>query len=341
MNSYGKWSNWASFLLLPVTAFFLWAFINWIILNPFVFSGSFFKDPQNMWLVPAIRLSLFVFVVWSGISGARVSAFSQENPEGTGETWHFAVPTGYGAILTITNMRLGPLFSVVEGPFWWFPYPLGIAKLVDLREFGVTISEQTVPTEDTVDVGIEIEIRAQITDPYHFIGQEGIFRPGTEDGSYEKLAHSVLRAYVQGKKVNDLISSVRSEDLTNALMNGLEPSSEAWGIETRRIFYRDLNLPEVITQAAARVPTEERNRLADRIKRENLVENAIQIAIELGMTRKDAALMFQAEQGDMNVTQRRVVIDGVDDILKIVRENAPTLAEAFLERLRGGRRIIT
>jgi regulator of protease activity HflC (stomatin/prohibitin superfamily) len=339
-----KRTNWASFALLPVVAFFIWVILNGF-LNIFLFSSDFFKNSENSWLVPSIQFSLFVLIVWGGISGARIKPFippkNGTEPEGTGEVWNFAVPPGYCALLTIMDMRIGNFFFVSEGPFWWLPHPFGTVKLFDLREFGVTISEKTVPTKDTVDVGIEIEIRAKITDPYKFIEQSGIFLPADKDGSFEKLAHSALRSYVQSKKVDELVDSVRGTELAEAIKREFSPGSKDWGVEIVNIFYRDLNLPQKILDAAARVPTEERSRRADKIKRENLVENAIAIATELGMTRKDAALMFQAEQGDMNVQQNRVVIDGIDDILKVVRENTPALVDAFTERLKGGRRIIT
>ena len=153
------------------------------------------------------------------------------------------------------TFRFGHLRPMLE-PGLHFLLP-GIDKLerVDLRVVTLTIPPQEIITKDNVSVRVNAVVMFEVTDSSKAVLEVENYAVATS-----QIAQTTLRSLLGRASLDDLLAHREelNEDLA-AIING---QTERWGVLTRIVEIKDVEIPEMMQRALAREAEAERERRA-------------------------------------------------------------------------------
>ena len=226
------------------------------------------------------------------------------------------------------TFRFGHLRPMLE-PGLHFLLP-GIDKLerVDLRVVTLTIPPQEIITKDNVSVRVNAVVMFEVTDSSKAVLEVENYAVATS-----QIAQTTLRSLLGRASLDDLLAHREelNEDLA-AIING---QTERWGVLTRIVEIKDVEIPEMMQRALAREAEAERERRAKVISAHGELQSSRELreaAEELG--KAPAALQLRYLQTVLELGADHtstIVFPRPIDIMGGFMENLGTFKKGFKE----------
>lgn len=226
------------------------------------------------------------------------------------------------------TFRFGHLRPMLE-PGLHFLLP-GIDKLerVDLRVVTLTIPPQEIITKDNVSVRVNAVVMFEVTDSSKAILEVENYAVATS-----QIAQTTLRSLLGRASLDDLLAHREelNEDLA-AIING---QTERWGVLTRIVEIKDVEIPEMMQRALAREAEAERERRAKVISAHGELQSSRELreaAEELGKAPAALQLRYLQTVLELGADQNSTIVFPLPiDIMGGFMENLGTFNKGFKE----------
>jgi SPFH domain protein/band 7 family protein len=226
------------------------------------------------------------------------------------------------------TFRFGHLRPMLE-PGLHFLLP-GIDKLerVDLRVVTLTIPPQEIITKDNVSVRVNAVVMFEVTDSSKAVLEVENYAVATS-----QIAQTTLRSLLGRASLDDLLAHREelNEDLA-AIING---QTERWGVLTRIVEIKDVEIPEMMQRALAREAEAERERRAKVISAHGELQSSRELreaAEELGKAPAALQLRYLQTVLELGADQNSTIVFPLPiDIMGGFMENLGTFNKGFKE----------
>lgn len=226
------------------------------------------------------------------------------------------------------TFRFGHLRPMLE-PGLHFLLP-GIDKLerVDLRVVTLTIPPQEIITKDNVSVRVNAVVMFEVTDSSKAVLEVENYAVATS-----QIAQTTLRSLLGRASLDDLLAHREelNEDLA-AIING---QTERWGVLTRIVEIKDVEIPEMMQRALAREAEAERERRAKVISAHGELQSSRELreaAEELGKAPAALQLRYLQTVLELGADQNSTIVFPLPiDIMGGLMENLGTFNKGFKE----------
>ena len=226
------------------------------------------------------------------------------------------------------TFRFGHLRPMLE-PGLHFLLP-GIDKLerVDLRVVTLTIPPQEIITKDNVSVRVNGVVMFEVTDSSKAVLEVENYAVATS-----QIAQTTLRSLLGRASLDDLLAHREelNEDLA-AIING---QTERWGVLTRIVEIKDVEIPEMMQRALAREAEAERERRAKVISAHGELQSSRELreaAEELGKAPAALQLRYLQTVLELGADQNSTIVFPLPiDIMGGFMENLGTFNKGFKE----------
>ncbi len=226
------------------------------------------------------------------------------------------------------TFRFGHLRPMLE-PGLHFLLP-GIDKLerVDLRVVTLTIPPQEIITKDNVSVRVNAVVMFEVTDSSKAVLEVENYAVATS-----QIAQTTLRSLLGRASLDDLLAHREelNEDLA-AIING---QTERWGVLTRIVEIKDVEIPEMMQRALAREAEAERERRAKVISAHGELQSSRELreaAEELGKAPAALQLRYLQTVLELGADQNSTIVFPLPiDIMGGFMENLGTCNKGFKE----------
>lgn len=226
------------------------------------------------------------------------------------------------------TFRFGHLRPMLE-PGLHFLLP-GIDKLerVDLRVVTLTIPPQEIITKDNVSVRVNAVVMFEVTDSTKAVLEVENYAVATS-----QIAQTTLRSLLGRASLDDLLAHREelNEDLA-AIING---QTERWGVLTRIVEIKDVEIPEMMQRALAREAEAERERRAKVISAHGELQSSRELreaAEELGKAPAALQLRYLQTVLELGADQNSTIVFPLPiDIMGGFMENLGTFNKGFKE----------
>ena len=226
------------------------------------------------------------------------------------------------------TFRFGHLRPMLE-PGLHFLLP-GIDKLerVDLRVVTLTIPPQEIITKDNVSVRVNAVVMFEVTDSSKAVLEVENYAVATS-----QIAQTTLRSLLGRASLDDLLAHREelNEDLA-AIING---QTERWGVLTRIVEIKDVEIPEMMQRALAREAEAERERRAKVISAHGERQSSRELreaAEELGKAPAALQLRYLQTVLELGADQNSPIVFPLPiDIMGGFMENLGTFNKGFKE----------
>lgn len=163
-------------------------------------------------------------------------------------------------------------FSGVISPGWKLVFPIFQSfRKVDMRTKAVDVPKQDTITKDNVSCGMNAVIYYKVRDAAKTINE-------VEDVSYAtiQLAQTTMRRVAGEATLDELLSN--REKIAEQILQIVEKSTAAWGIDVEAVELKDIELPESMVRTMAKQAEAEREKRATIISSEGEVAAADNLA---------------------------------------------------------------
>jgi len=226
------------------------------------------------------------------------------------------------------TFRFGHLRPMLE-PGLHFLLP-GIDKLerVDLRVVTLTIPPQEIITKDNVSVRVNAVVMFEVTDSSKAVLEVENYAVATS-----QIAQTTLRSLLGRASLDDLLAHREelNEDVA-AIING---QTERWGVLTRIVEIKDVEIPEMMQRALAREAEAERERRAKVISAHGELQSSRELreaAEELGKAPAALQLRYLQTVLELGADQNSTIVFPLPiDIMGGFMENLGTFNKGFKE----------
>ncbi len=134
-------------------------------------------------------------------------------------------------------------FRKVAGPGWFFYWPAFESFVpVDLRTTTVDLPQQSVITQDDVEINVDAVIYERVVDAEKAVIQVKDFK-----GAMRELLRSQIRNTVGKMELEEVLE--KTEEMGIELKNALKSVTEDWGVEVFKVELQTIKLPDSLIQA--------------------------------------------------------------------------------------------
>ncbi|WP_420869042.1 SPFH domain-containing protein [Corynebacterium phoceense] len=222
--------------------------------------------------------------------------------------------------------RFGHLRPLLQ-PGLHFMWP-GIDKLerVDQRVVTLTIPPQEIITKDNVSVRVNAVVMFEVTDAEKAVLQVENYAVATS-----QIAQTTLRTLLGRADLDDLLA--HREELNEDLATIINGQTERWGVITRIVEIKDVEIPEMMQRALAREAEAERERRAKVISAHGELQSSRELreaAEELGKAPAALQLRYLQTVLDLGADQNSTIVFPLPiDIMGGFMENLGTFSKGF------------
>ncbi|MDD7582481.1 MULTISPECIES: SPFH domain-containing protein [unclassified Corynebacterium] len=224
------------------------------------------------------------------------------------------------------TFRFGHLRPLME-PGLHFLWP-GIDKLerVDQRVVTLTIPPQEIITKDNVSVRVNAVVMFEVTDSVKAVLEVENYAVATS-----QIAQTTLRTLLGRADLDDLLAHRKelNEDLAN-IING---QTKRWGVVTRIVEIKDVEIPELMQRALAREAEAERERRAKVISAHGELQSSRELreaADELGKAPAALQLRYLQTVLELGADQNSTIVFPLPiDIMGGFMESLGTFSKGF------------
>ena len=184
--------------------------------------------------------------------------------------------------------RLGRLVGS-KGPGLIFLVPLGIERMVKvpLRIVTLDIPPQDVITRDNVSVKVNAVVYFRVKDPIKAVNEIQDYLFATS-----QLAQTTVRSVVGQAEMDQLLSE--REHFNHILQKIIDERTDAWGIDVAAVEIKDIDLPQEMRRALAKLAEAERERRAKVISAQGEFQASETLALAArNMSQDPAALQLR------------------------------------------------
>lgn len=153
------------------------------------------------------------------------------------------------------TFRFGHVRPLMQ-PGVHFLFPV-VDKLerIELRVVTLTIPPQEIISKDNVSVRVNAVVMFEVTDPVKAVLEVENYAVATS-----QIAQTTLRSLLGRASLDDLLA--HREELNEDLARIINSQTERWGVLTRIVEIKDVEIPEMMQRALAREAEAERERRA-------------------------------------------------------------------------------
>nr|WP_039885911.1 slipin family protein [Corynebacterium accolens] len=226
------------------------------------------------------------------------------------------------------TFRFGHLRPMLE-PGLHFLLP-GIDKLerVDLRVVTLTIPPQEIITKDNVSVRVNAVVMFEVIDSRKAVLEVENYAVATS-----QIAQTTLRSLLGRVSLDDLLA--HREELNEDLAEIINGQTERWGVLTRIVEIKDVEIPEMMQRALAREAEAERERRAKVISAHGELQSSRELreaAEELGKAPAALQLRYLQTVLELGADQNSTIVFPLPiDIMGGFMENLGTFNKGFKE----------
>lgn len=226
------------------------------------------------------------------------------------------------------TFRFGHLRPMLE-PGLHFLLP-GIDKLerVDLRVVTLTIPPQEIITKDNVSVRVNAVVMFEVIDSRKAVLEVENYAVATS-----QIAQTTLRSLLGRASLDDLLA--HREELNEDLAEIINGQTERWGVLTRIVEIKDVEIPEMMQRALAREAEAERERRAKVISAHGELQSSRELreaAEELGKAPAALQLRYLQTVLELGADQNSTIVFPLPiDIMGGFMENLGTFNKGFKE----------
>lgn len=199
-------------------------------------------------------------------------------------------------------------FSGIISPGWKLVFPVFQSfRKVDMRTKAADVPKQDTITKDNVSCGMNAVIYYKVRDAAKTINE-------VEDVSYAtiQLAQTTMRRVAGEATLDELLSN--REKIAEQILQIVEKSTLAWGIDVEAVELKDIELPESMIRTMAKQAEAEREKRATIINSEGEVaaaNNLAKAASEMSKTPGALHLRTLNSINDISSDQSNTVIFAV------------------------------
>ena len=222
--------------------------------------------------------------------------------------------------------RFGDLRPLME-PGLHFMWP-GIDKLerVDQRVVTLTIPPQEIITKDNVSVRVNAVVMFEVTDSLKAVLEVENYAVATS-----QIAQTTLRSLLGRADLDDLLA--HREELNEDLANIINGQTERWGVITRIVEIKDVEIPEMMQRALAREAEAERERRAKVISAHGELQSSRELreaAEELGKAPAALQLRYLQTVLELGADQNSTIVFPLPiDIMGGFMDNLGSFSKGF------------
>lgn len=151
--------------------------------------------------------------------------------------------------------RFGHLRPLMEPGGHWIIPVIDKMERVDQRVVTLTIPPQEIITKDNVSVRVNAVVMFEVTDSIKAVLQVENYAVATS-----QIAQTTLRSLLGRASLDDLLA--HRDELNEDLRRIINGQTHRWGVETRIVEIKDVEIPELMQRALAREAEAERERRA-------------------------------------------------------------------------------
>jgi regulator of protease activity HflC (stomatin/prohibitin superfamily) len=177
----------------------------------------------------------------------------------------------------VNEYERGVLFTMgritgVVGPGWRVVVPIFQSmQKVDIRTKATDVPKQETITKDNVSCKMNAVIYYKVTDAVKAIVEvENVF------WAVSQLAQTTMRRIAGEATLDELLSN--REKIAQSILDSVEHSTAAWGIDVQAVELKDIELPESMVRTMAKQAEAEREKRATIINSEGEVAAAENLA---------------------------------------------------------------
>lgn len=224
--------------------------------------------------------------------------------------------------------RFGHIRPLME-PGLHFIVP-GVDKLerIDLRVVTLTIPPQEIITKDNVSVRVNAVVMFEVTDSCKAVLEVENYAMATS-----QIAQTTLRSLLGRANLDDLLA--HREELNEDLANIINSQTERWGVLTRIVEIKDVEIPEMMQRALAREAEAERERRAKVISAHGELQSSKELreaAEELSKAPAALQLRYLQTVLELGADQNSTIVFPLPiDIMGGFMDNLGTFSKAFAD----------
>ncbi|MDO5031200.1 slipin family protein [Corynebacterium sp.] len=224
------------------------------------------------------------------------------------------------------TFRFGHLRPLLQ-PGLHFLWP-GVDKLqkVDLRVVTLTIPPQEIITKDNVSVRVNAVVMFEVIDSEKAVVQVENYAVATS-----QIAQTTLRSLLGRASLDDLLA--HREELNEDLAKIINGQTERWGVITRIVEIKDVEIPEMMQRALAREAEAERERRAKVISAHGELQSSHELreaAEELAKAPAALQLRYMQTVLELGADQNSTIVFPLPmDIMGGFMENLGSFSKGF------------
>jgi regulator of protease activity HflC (stomatin/prohibitin superfamily) len=187
-------------------------------------------------------------------------------------------------------------FSKVIGPGWHFVMPVFQSMYkIDIRTKAVDVPKQETITKDNVSCKMNAVIYYKVDDAAKAFNEvENVF------WAVSQLAQTTMRRIAGEVTLDELLSN--REKIAARILEIVDSSTDAWGINVETVELKDIELPESMVRTMAKQAE------AEREKRANIISSEGELAASENLAK--AAAMMASTPGAMHLR----TLNSINDI---------------------------
>lgn len=206
----------------------------------------------------------------------------------------------------------------------------GVDKLerIDLRVVTLTIPPQEIITKDNVSVRVNAVVMFEVTD-----SQKAVLEVENYAMATSQIAQTTLRSLLGRANLDDLLA--HREELNEDLANIINSQTERWGVVTRIVEIKDVEIPEMMQRALAREAEAERERRAKVISAHGELQSSKELreaADELSKAPAALQLRYLQTVLELGADQNSTIVFPLPiDIMGGFMDNLGTFSKGFTD----------
>lgn len=224
------------------------------------------------------------------------------------------------------TFRFGHLKPLMEpGLHFLIPFVDKLER-VDQRVVTLTIPPQEIITKDNVSVRVNAVVMFEVTDSVKAVLEVENYAVATS-----QIAQTTLRSLLGRANLDDLLA--HREELNEDLATIINGQTERWGVVTRIVEIKDVEIPEMMQRALAREAEAERERRAKIISAHGELQSSRELreaADELAKAPAALQLRYLQTVLELGADQNSTIVFPLPiDIMGGFMENLGTFSKGF------------
>lgn len=202
------------------------------------------------------------------------------------------------------NFRFGHVRPMMEPGLHFIIPGVDRVERVDLRVVTLTIPPQEIITKDNVSARVNAVVMFEVLDPLKAVLEVENYAVATS-----QIAQTTLRSLLGRASLDDLLA--HREELNEDLRSIINKQTDRWGVSTRIVEIKDVEIPEMMQRALAREAEAERERRAKVISAHGELQSAAELrqaAEELGKAPSSLQLRYLQTLLELGADQNSTIV---------------------------------